>query len=179
MTASPPPDAPDGFDDAFDALFRRAFHVARRIVGSPTAAEDVAAEALARAFAHWGRIGDRPWREGWVVRVATNLAIDAVRKDARISDRPFTLDDERSEVRHEDSDLVVLRVVLAAALRKLPRRQRESIALRYLAGLTEAEVAAAMQVSVGSVKTHLHRGLKQLRTRVGEDAERRLEVVAG
>lgn len=50
--------APGGFEEVFDDLFGRAFRVARRILGDPTTAEDVAAETLARAFAHWRRIGD-------------------------------------------------------------------------------------------------------------------------
>lgn len=167
---------PHGFEEAFDPLFRRAFLVARRIVGDPTSAEDVAAEALARAFAHWTRIGAAPWREGWVVRVATNLAIDVVRGRSRLSDRPVEHDPTSQTV--GDDDIVALRVTLAAGLRRLPRRQREAVALRYLAGLSEAEVADALQVSVGSVKTHLHRGVHRLRTRLGPDAEQRLEVVA-
>jgi len=171
--------APDGFEEAFDALFRRAFVVGRRILGDPTAAEDVAAEALARAFAHWNRIGDQPWREGWVVRVATNLAIDVARKGNRMSDRPLAVDTEGTAVDDTAADMVALRLTLAAALQRLPKRQREAIQLRYLAGLSEAQVAEALQVSVGSVKTHLHRGVQRLRTRLGDDTDRRLEVVGG
>mgnify|MGYP000860999728 CR=1 FL=1 len=76
---------PAGFDEAFDPLFGRAFRVARRILGDDAAAEDVAAEAMARAYAHWGKIALQPWREGWVVRVSSNLALDAVRKRSRLS----------------------------------------------------------------------------------------------
>lgn len=170
------PDAPDGFEEAFDLLFRRAFLVARRVLGDRTTSEDVAAETLARAFAHWSRIGDQPWREGWVVRVATNLAIDVARKGSRVSDRPIEVDAVTAE--DTATDVVALRVTLAVALRRLPKRQREAIALRYLAGLSEAEVAEALHVSVGSVKTHVHRGVQRLRARLGEDAERRLEVAA-
>lgn len=168
--------APDGFEEAFDPLFRRAFLVARRILGDPTSSEDVAAEALARAYAHWSRIGDQPWREGWVVRVTTNLAIDVARGNSRFADRPVAVDTASRE--DTADDVVVLRVTLAAALQRLPKRQREAVSLRYLAGLSEAEVADALQVSVGSVKTHLHRGVQRLRTRLGDDTDRRLEVVA-
>jgi RNA polymerase sigma-70 factor (ECF subfamily) len=148
-----------GFVEAFDALLARAYRVARRIVPSDQAAEDVAAEALIRAYAHWRRIGDKPWREGWVVRVATNLAIDAVRKERPISD-------EEVAEGHSPAaqDEVAVRLALAAALRRLPKRQREVVALRYLAGFSEAEAATALRISAGSVKTHLHRGLGALRT---------------
>ena len=75
--------SPTGFEEAFDSLFLRAFRIGRQILGDPVAAEDVAAETLARAFAHWRKIGHQPWREGWVVRVASNLAIDATRARSR------------------------------------------------------------------------------------------------
>jgi RNA polymerase sigma factor (sigma-70 family) len=152
-------EAPAGFVDAFDGLLTRAYRVARRIVPSDQAAEDIASETLIRAYAHWRRIGDKPWREGWVVRVATNLAIDAVRKHRPITDAQVAEGQSPAE-----QDEVAIRLALAAALRSLPKRQREVVALRYLAGFSEAEAAAALRISTGSVKTHLHRGLGALRT---------------
>jgi RNA polymerase sigma factor (sigma-70 family) len=150
---------PEGFDASFDALFARAYRVARRILGDSAAAEDVAAEAMARAYAHWAKIADQPWREGWVVRVASNLALDVVRKEARVSN----VEIERVV---EDDDVAV-RVTLSEALSRLPRRQREVVVLRHLGGLSEAECADALSVSTGAVKTHLHRGLAALRVRLG------------
>lgn len=144
------------FEAAFDGLFQRAFVVARRILGDAAGAEDVAAESLARAYANWHKICDRPWLEGWVVRVATNLALDVVRARGRVGAAvpdDATVDDD-----------VAVRLALAAAMARLPRRQREVVALRYLAGLSEAETTAALGVSAGSVKTHLHRGLASLRS---------------
>jgi len=152
--------APEGFDEAFDALFGRAYRVARRILGDPTTAEDVAAEAMARAYAHWGKIALQPWREGWVVRVASNLALDTVKK------RSWLGDAEAMDAGVEDDDVAV-RLALVEALSRLPRRQREVVVMRHLGGLSEAECAEALKVSTGSVKTHLHRGLASLRSGLG------------
>jgi RNA polymerase sigma-70 factor (sigma-E family) len=58
---------------------------------------------------------------------------------------------------------------MVAALRGLSHRQREALALRYYLDLPEAEIAAAMGVSPGSVKTHMHRGLAALARELGED----------
>jgi RNA polymerase sigma-70 factor (ECF subfamily) len=69
-----PAQIPDGFDQAFERLYRLAYRVAFRILGDRGDAEDVAQEALARAVVRWSRLKDRP--EGWVTRVASNLAID-------------------------------------------------------------------------------------------------------
>lgn len=164
--------AKGSFEEAFDELFTRAFRVGRRILGDETAAEDVAAEAMARAYAHWRKIGDQPWREGWVVRVASNLAIDAARARSRVSDAALV------EQAREDDDVAV-RLALVEAMSRLPRRQREVVVLRHLAGLSEAETAAALRVSNGSVKTHLSRGLASLRSRMTEPVDALLQDVAG
>ncbi len=68
-----------------------------------------------------------------------------------------------SETTVDLADAVVLRQALLAALFRLPRRQRDAVALRYLADMSEVEVADAMSISQGSVKTHLHRALRSLR----------------
>jgi len=156
--------APGPFEDAFDALFRRAFLVARRILADAASAEDVAAEACARAYVHWRKIGGQDWREAWVARVATNLALDAVRKRSRLSDA------EVAEAAAEDDD-VAIRLALVDALTRLPKRQREVVALRHLAGLSEKECATALEVSAGSVKTHLSRGLAALRSHLGAEID--------
>jgi RNA polymerase sigma-70 factor (ECF subfamily) len=144
----------DDFDGAFRDLFVRAYRVARRILGDPSAAEDVAAEALSRSYAHWKRISRLPYRDAWVLRVATNIALDAARR------RPLPLPPEASET-HDDQ--TATRLALVAALQALPPRQREVIALRHLADLSESEVAAHLGLSLGTVKTHLRRAKERLR----------------
>ncbi len=148
------------FEDTFTRLFPRAYRLARRILGDAEAAEDVAAEALARAYAQWPRVESLPYRDGWILKVTTNLAIDRLRRHPADQPVPAALLAE---------DALVLRLALTAALRSLPRRQRQAVALRYLGELSEAEVAKALDVSVGSVKTHTHRGLAALRTKLGPE----------
>ena len=147
---------------AFPALFPKAKRVAYRVVGNAAVAEDVAAEALARAYAHWERIEALPWMEGWVLRVAANLALDAARRRRPMLDAPPCLDRE---------DAIATRLAMVAALTHLPRRQREAIALYYLAGLPAEEVAQVLGLSAGTVKSHLHRGLVALRRRLGDSLE--------
>lgn len=140
-------------------MFTGAFRLATRMLGNRAAAEDVAAEACARAYADWKRVADLSYREAWVLRVASNLAIDITRRKPR----------HAPVVDHaEMEDTVALRIALGAALKKLPRRQREAVVLRHLAGMPEAEVADLLGISSGSVKTHLSRGLAALRARLGE-----------
>jgi len=151
--------AEESFEEAFDALFPRAERLAYRILGNWAAAEDAAAEAMARAYANWRKVGRLPHRDGWVLRVATNVAIDAYRRR-----RPHVEATEPADV----AETATLRVALASALASLPRRQRAVIALHHLDGMTEQEVAQALGLSLGTVKTHARRGAEALRLRLGD-----------
>jgi RNA polymerase sigma-70 factor (sigma-E family) len=149
---------PRSFEVAFADLYRLAYRVGFRILGDRSDAEDVAQEALARAALRWSRLHERP--EGWVSRVAANQAIDRYRRrqrQPRLPLGPLGIVDERLG---ERGDLV-------AALRKLPRRQREVVVLRYLADLSEADAARSLGCSVGAVKSQASRGLASLRRHLG------------
>jgi RNA polymerase sigma factor (sigma-70 family) len=152
--------APPGveFDPFFRAMFPRAVTAAYRITSDRALAEDAALEALAKAHYRWSRIGSQPWRDLWVLRVAINEAI------RRLPRSPEAVPEKGSK---DLADDVVLRQTLVAALSKLPRRQCEVIAMRYLLGFSETEVAAALNISHGTVKTHLRRGMTGLRETVG------------
>jgi RNA polymerase sigma factor (sigma-70 family) len=151
----------EGFDEAFPTLYPLAHRAAYRIVGSRTDAEDIASDALARALVRWPRVRRLDHPEGWVVRIASNLAIDATRRRRVL---PSALDPIE-----DPAEAAAVRVTLAIALGKLPRRQREVIALRYLAGMTEHEVAEAMGIADSSVKEHAKRAMASLRQRFGAD----------
>jgi RNA polymerase sigma-70 factor (ECF subfamily) len=148
------------FDAVFDRLFPEAARLAFRIVGERAAAEDVAAEAFARALARWETVGRLPYREAWVLRVAINLAVDTMRRK-----RPRQERGQRPDI----TEIATLRIALAHALGTLPRRQREAIGLRYLSDLTDQEVADVLGISEGTVRTHIRRGLRTLRVKFSED----------
>jgi len=99
------------------------------------AAADAAQEAMLRAFANWETLRDQ-MPVGWVRRVALNVC--------------------RSRWRRAQRELRFL--PLLGALRRLPRRQREALVLRYWGGLSVEECATTMAVSVGAVNQHLVRG---------------------
>ena len=147
-----------GFEHRFASLFDVAMRPAMRILRSVEQAEDVAAEVLARAYTDWKRLGDAPWLEAWIVSVATNLSIDQIRRSKRPLPRVTEARDGELE----------LRMDLADAVAKLPRRQREAVSLRYFGDLSEADVAALMGVSTGSVKKHVNRGLASIRVELGD-----------
>ncbi len=146
------------FAEAFPALYLLAYQVAYRVLGDRGDSEDVAQEALARAALRWARLAERP--NGWVVRVAGNLAIDRYRRRRRLV---LTAVEARPT-----ADLTVgERLDLAKALSSLPRRQRQAVVLRYLADWSEQDVARELGCSVGTVKSSCSRGIRALRRRLG------------
>jgi RNA polymerase sigma-70 factor (sigma-E family) len=146
------------FEDSFNELYRLAYRVSFKILGDRGDSEDVAQEALARTHLRWSRLAAQP--HGWVVRVATNLAIDRYRRRGRrvSASRELTLADAH----------LAERMDLAEAIGRLPRRQRQVVVLRYLADWSEADVAGALGCSAGTVKVHASRGLAALRGSLAE-----------
>lgn len=112
----------EDFDAFFMALLPAVLRLAKGMTGDRTAAEDVAAEAFARAFACWEKVGRLDYREAWVLRVASNLAIDLARR--RHPEMPARA------AAPDLADDVVLRLTLLDALRSMPRTQREALVLR-------------------------------------------------
>jgi RNA polymerase sigma-70 factor (ECF subfamily) len=142
------------FDELFRRCFPRALSIACRILGDDAAAEDAAAEALARAYARWGQLQHVDYAEWWVLRVTTNVCLDALRRrrPAPTPVQPRSMEDDLAEV-----------LSLRAALRGLPRRQQEALLLCHLGGMTAEEAGTVLGVSANTVSTHVQRGLATLR----------------
>ena len=147
------PSESSSYEDFFRSTFPKVRAAAARIVGYERS-EDLAIEAMARAFARWQAVERMEYPAAWVTKVAVNLALDQVRrKKLLFSDLAV----------RDESEQVVFRVDLSSALRLLPKRQQEVVVLRHVVDMSEADVGRALGISEGSVKTHLHRALKQLR----------------
>lgn len=147
------------FDATFRELYIPAYAVAMRILRDAQDAEDAACEALARMAASWRRLQGVSYQRAWVLRVTANVSIDMIRKRRAIPGD--VADRAAAPVRPDD------RLALAAALAQLPRRQREVVVLRYLADMTELQVAEHLHISQGAVKQHTRRGLEALRSALG------------
>ncbi len=154
----------DAFRDYYERMQQRAVGTARRLIGNRDVADDIAAEAFARAYSRWSTVSKHPNPDAWLLRVVGNLAVDHVRREAR---RPQL----RGETGRSDpsADTAALRIDLADALHHLSGRQQEVVVMRYLIDLTEDDVAVTLGMSTGSVKTHLHRATTKLRTELADD----------
>jgi RNA polymerase sigma-70 factor (sigma-E family) len=141
----------------FEAFYREEHRsiasVVMVLVGDRAVADDIVQEAFATAYRRWSTVGayDRPG--AWVRRVAVNHAISRLRRrraESRALRRVGTGDDSRPGPEAPNE-------ALWAAVRALPRRQAQAVALTYGDDLSMAEVADILGCSVGAVKTHLSR----------------------
>ena len=153
-----PLDDPKGtteFDDGFAARYVEARRLAYAIVGDRTTADDLAVEALVRTLNRWHRVRLLRHRDAWVLRAAAILAIDAARRGAVGTAAP-------ADAAVEGDDLVALDRSLVDALVRLPSRDRIAIVLVEVARCPAEDAAAAMNVSIASLRKHIRRGLDRL-----------------
>ena len=131
-------------------------------LGSRADAEDLTQETLERAFRAWARYDpSRAAPRTWLLAIARNLLIDHFRASA--NRHTTSLDDEPGiAAAHVEPDLG-LDPGLAVALKRLPDREREILALRFGADLTGPEIAALTGLSLANVQQILSRSLRRLR----------------
>lgn len=140
----------DAVKAVFEASYRRLVGQLYGVCGDLVEAEEVVAEAFARAVQHQRTFIRLENPEAWLRTVAVNVSRTRYRRTRLVAVR------ERGDVRLPvvDDD----RLALMAALRKLPKAQREAIALHYLADLPVHEVAETIGAPIGTVKARLSRG---------------------
>jgi RNA polymerase sigma-70 factor (sigma-E family) len=154
-------------------LDERGQHLMRAAValtGSRADAEDLLQAALERLVQNWRRIDTDP--EGYLRRTLYNLAADGWRRRGRWRGRlaEFWAQGRAAEAGREDVAVVDLRDQLARLLQQLPPR-RAVVVLRYWEQRTEAETAALLGCSQGTVKSAAARGLRRLRELAGSRQE--------
>jgi RNA polymerase sigma-70 factor (sigma-E family) len=149
--------------------YRSLVRLAMLLLGDLPAAEDVVQEAFIALRTGWRRLRDAGKALPYLRQAVVNGSRSVLRHRA-VADRnaPGHVTDEPSA---ESRAMTLLeRSAVTAALRGLPARQREVIVLRYYADLSEAEIAAAMGISKGAVKSHASRGMAALRSTLEHDA---------
>ncbi len=151
----------------FDALYRAArddvYAYAATLLSDRAAAEDVAAAAFERAYRRRDRYDARRGSpRAWLFGIARNAALDELRRRTRAASAelpPPAVEPDPGEA----AELAVRRAAVRTALGRLPGRERELIALKYHAELSNAELAAVLGVSVSNAGTLVHRAMTKLR----------------
>lgn len=134
--------------------------------GDPHAADDLTQTTLAKLYLAWGRVRDRDRIDAYVRRIMLNEHRTSWRRAFRHHEVIVELLPERAAA--GDSGLDGERDAVWAFVQTLPPKQRAVIVLRYYEDLSEAEIAAALGISPGTVKSQASRALAALRQRLPE-----------
>jgi RNA polymerase sigma factor (sigma-70 family) len=126
------------------------------VVGDSQLAEDLVAEAFARAWTSWAKVSRHAAPRAWVVRTALNSGISRWRRQREV---PLADHDAAAPVQPSDG----VDPALVAALRRLPARQREVLALRIFLDLDTETTARLLRIAPGTVTAHLSRAVAALR----------------
>ncbi len=163
-----------GFKALVDRYKDRAYSTAFRIVGNTHDAEDVAQEAFIAVYRSIRSFDLNRKFAPWLLKIVTNLSIDHLRRK-----RPQTVSWDSVEAAAEDADRFMdgidpqkavetseLCQLVEQLVIQLPPKYRAAVTLYYTEELTYNEVADAMDIPVGTVKTYLHRGREMLKKRL-------------
>ena len=162
-----------GFAGFYRSSYQRCLRAVTGGTGHPDLAEDLVAEAFTRALVSWRTVRDHPAPEAWVVRTALNAGTSWWRRHRR--EVPLGDHDAAAPQRWEPGESggglgVGAGPAVLAALRALPRRQREVIALRVFLDLDIATTAGLLGIAPGTVGAHLSRAVTALRAVLPPDA---------
>ncbi len=151
-----------GFDQWYRDEYRPVLTIALALTGDVGTAEDITQEAFAAASATWNELLGHPNPSAWIRRVVANKAASWVRRLQNHRRIQQLLRNDRTP------EVPLPHPEVWAAVRRLPRRQAQVVALHYLEDRPVTDIAELLDLSPGSVKTHLSRGRANLRAALGE-----------
>ena len=154
------------FEERLAECATLAYRVARGVLRNTADAEDVAQEALLRAYRRFDRLRDRNRFRAWLVRIAFRIAIDRLRSGKRREQRDTLWSQPEHQPRAATAeDLAVsneFQAHLETALAELPEKLRLVLLLAAMEGHTIDEIASMIGVSAGTVKSRIFYARKQL-----------------
>jgi RNA polymerase sigma-70 factor (sigma-E family) len=155
-------DADTAVEDMYAAHYRRLVRLSVLLVRDVETAEEVVQDAFVAMHGRWRALREPDKALGYLRQVVVNRSRSVLRHRGVESSYtpPRVADGPGAE---EDVLVTERRGVVLDALRALPERQREVLALRYYLDLSETEIAAALGISRGAVKSHASRGVAALR----------------
>jgi len=169
--------------EPFEAFVRRyqdmVFATAVRLLGNPADAEDAAQTAFLRAFQHYAQLAASPAAGAWLKTTVRNVCLNYLTR-YRARWRLFSEMETGEAARYEDvlesrvsqaleSEHADRSERLEHAVRSLPDHQRIPLVLFHFEELSYAEIARTLRVSLGKVKTDIHRGREALKRLLTED----------
>jgi RNA polymerase sigma-70 factor (sigma-E family) len=162
-----PPPAAAAVTALYEAHALGLIRLAHIMLGDPQGAEDVVQEAFCGLYRHWGRLSD----PGNALRYVRSSVLNGCRSQLRRRNRRDRADQPEPGASAEAALLSLEeRREVVRAVRRLPRRQREALVMRFYLDLPEAEIAAVMGISQGTVRSATHRALASLGRMLREES---------
>lgn len=156
-------------DEAVTALYAAHYatlvRLAALLVRSSGEAEEIVQDSFVAVHGKWGRLREPDKAVGYLRRTVVNRARSSQRRH-RVADKHSVFSVEVAVSAEHSALAAESRAAVIDALHRLPPRQREVLVLRYYADLSEADIAAALGISRGAVKSHASRGMTALRSNV-------------
>jgi RNA polymerase sigma factor (sigma-70 family) len=154
--------------ERFELLYRSSrddvFAYVYTLLGDRAAAEDVTAVAFERAYRRRMTFDRRRGEErAWLFGIARNAALDELRRRKRVASLVVDPEDVGQARVEDGAEVALRRTAVRSALSQLPGRDREVIALKFHAGLRNAELARVLGVSETAAGTLLYRAMEKLR----------------
>ncbi len=164
---APQPWTPPTWAELVQDQSPRVFRLALRLTGNRADAEDLTQEVFIRAFRSIHKFQPGTL-EGWLHRITTNLFLDSARRAGRVrlhelGNESANLASARTDAPDEIVDEADLDHDVSRALAALPPEYRAAVVLCDIEGLSYDEIAAVLDVKVGTVRSRIHRGRAQLR----------------
>jgi len=161
-------DAPRAADLAFERLYRSSrddvYAYVLSLLRDAPAAEEVTAAAFERAYRKRNRFDpERGEPRAWLFGIARNAALDELRRRGRQAELTAEPADLESLAPDQGAEHSERRLTVSAALERLESNERELIALKYFAGLANAEIAQVLGIGESNAGTKLHRAMTKLR----------------
>ncbi len=152
----------------FEALYRSSrddvYAYVSTLLRDPTAAEDVTELAFERAYRRRRTFDRRRGEErAWLFGIARNAALDELRRRRRVAALVTEPEDTAEVADGDGAEVALRRTAVQSALAKLPAREREIVALKFHAGMSNGELARVLGISESNVGTLLYRTMEKLR----------------
>ena len=165
---------PSDIDSEFEELYRSSrddvYAYVAGLLRDRSAAEDVTAAAFERAYSKRSRFdARRGTHRAWLFGIARNAALDELRRrkrTAELAEEPAA----NAPALEDQADVSLRRAALRTAMAQLSPRERELVALKFFAGLSNSEIAGVLGVSDSAAGTRLHRTVEKLRRACDEAA---------
>ena len=153
----------DGFTEFATARLGALSRIAYLLTGDHHAAEDLLQNALVNVASRWSRVATAQDPMAYVRKVLYHELVSSWRRSRHLRSELTTDQPPEERGPRDEAADTVRRLVIEQALAKLPPRQRAVIVLRYFEDLSEADAAAVLGCSVGTVKSQAHHALARLR----------------